>query len=144
MAKRVVEEKISLTNNTSGMTKTAVAAGAALSETISYTVPDRSELILNPTDFVYLKLAATEPADNSRVVIAITDAMGRRERVLADTIYAAFKTLDDATKKFYVGTRVAIPADFLIKVKIAPVTNGTVVAQMIYAISATLVYETLD
>ena len=61
-----------------------------------------------------------------------------------DTIYAAFKTLDDATKKFYVGTRVAIPADFLIKVKIAPVTNGTVVAQMIYAISATLVYETLD
>ena len=144
MAKRVVEEKISLTNNTSGMTKTAVAAAAALAETISYSVPDRSQLIINPTDFAYLVLATTAPAASSRVVIEITDPMSRRSRVLADTIYSAFATLDDVTKKFYFGMRVVIPADFIVKVKIAPVTNGTVVAQMIYSVSCTLVYETLD
>ena len=144
MAKRVVEEKISLTQNTSGMTKTAVAAAAALSETISYTVPHRSQLILNPTDFAYLDLATTAPAAGSRVTIEITDPMGRRSRVLADTIYSAFATLDDLTRKYYFGMKVAIPANFILKVKIAPVTNPTVVAQMIYAISCTLIYETLD
>ena len=147
MAKRVVEEKISLTQNTSGVTLTAVAAAAALSETISYTVPDRSQIIFNPTDFVYLYLANATPAeiaDGSRIAVEITDPMGRRSRVLMDSIYAAFKTLDDATKKAYFGMRVVVPADFLIKVKAAPVTNAIVTASDKFVISCTLVYETLD
>ena len=147
MGKRVVPEKISLTQNTSGMTLTAVAAGAVLSETISYTVPDRSEIIFNPTDNAYLYLANATPAeiaDSSRIVVEITDPMGRRSRVLADTLYQAFKTLDDATKKKYFGMRVVVPANFVFKVKAAPVTNAIVTASTKFEISCTLVYETLD
>ena len=147
MAKTVVEEKISLTQNTPGVTKTAVAAGAVLSETISYTVPDRSQIIFNPTDNIYLYLANATPAeiaDSSQIVIERTDPMGRRTRVLADTLYQAFKTLDDATKKKYFGMRVVVPANFLIKVKAAPVTYAIVTASTKFEISCTLVYETLD
>jgi len=147
MAKTVVEEKISLTHNTPGVTKTAVAAAAALSETISYTVPDRSQIIFNPTDSIYLYLANATPAeiaDSSQIVIERTDPMGRRTRVLADTLYQAFKTLDDATKKKYFGMRVVVPANFVIKVKAAPVTNAIVTASTKFEISCTLVYETLD
>ena len=147
MAKRVVEEKVSLTQNTSGITLTAVSAGAALSETISYTVPSRSEIIFNPTDNAYLYLAnatPTEIADSSRIVIEVTDPMGRRSRVLHDTLYQAFKTVDDATKKKYFGMRVVVPANFVIKVKAAPVTNAIVTASTKLEITFTLAYETLD
>jgi len=147
MAKRVVPEKISLTHNTPGVVETAVAAGAALSETISYTVPSRSEIVFNPTDSIYLYLANATPAeiaDSSQIVVEITDPMGRRSRVLADTLYQAFKTVDDATKKKYFGMRAVVPANFVIKVKAAPVTNAIVTASTKFEISCTLVYETLD
>ena len=147
MAKRAVEEKISLTHNTPGMVETAVAAGAVLSETISYTVPSRSEIVFNPTDSIYLYLANATPAeiaDSSQIVVEITDPMGRRSRVLADTLYQAFKTVDDATKKKYFGMRAVVPANFVIKVKAAPVTNAIVTASTKFEISCTLVYETLD
>ena len=147
MGKRVVEEKISLTQNTSGITLTAVAAAAALSETISYTVPDNSEVIFYPTDNAYLYLANATPAEianSSRITIEITDPMGRRSRVLADTLYSAFKTVDDATKKKYFGMRVVVPANFVIKVKAAPVTYAIVTASTKFEITCTLVYETLD
>ena len=147
MAKRVVPEKVSLTQNTSGITLTAVSAGTALSETISYTVPSRSEIIFNPTDNAYLYLAnatPTEIADSSRIVVEITDPMSRRSRVLADTLYQAFGTIDDATKKKYFGMRVVVPANFVIKVKAAPVTNAIVTASTKLEITCTLAYETLD
>ena len=146
MAKRVVEEKIQITGNTSGITSTAVAAGAALSEFLSYTIPNRSQLILNPTDFIalYLADATGEIATQSRVVAAITDPMGRRERVIADSDYTVFKEFQDATKKHYVGQRIVIPADFILKLKCAPVTNSIATANRRLALSATLVYETLD
>lgn len=143
---RVVEEKINLDQNTSGVTKTAVAASAALSEFFSYTVPDKSQIIFNPTDFAYMLLqdGTGAIANTSRVTIEITDPMGRRTRVLADSQYLQFQEIQDITKKFFFGQRVRLPANFILKCKAAPVTNGIATANYAISISATLVYETLD
>jgi len=144
MAKKVVEEKIQITQNTPDIVQ-AVSVAATLTEIFKYPIPDNSEIILEPTDFIamYLYGAAAEIAAKSRVVVAVTDPYGRRERVIADAEYQQFKEFQDSLKKYYVGTRVIIPANFLLKVK-ANTDIVTVVASTRHTFSAKLVYETLD
>ncbi len=144
MGKRVVQEKIQVNQNTTGVTITAAVA-VTKSEVVSYTVPTNAELIINATDFIAVYLADAGGAidDLRPVQIAITDPIGRRSRVIAEGEYSQFKEFQSSLLKFYVGTRVVIPANFMLKIY---VTNDlvTVAATTRFAVSCMNVYETLD
>ena len=144
MGKRVIEEQIQIDQNTSGLTKSAGTA-AVLSDIYSYTVPDRSQIIINPNDAIslYLKDVAAECVGTDQVQISITDPLGRRTRVIAEGQYTIFKEFQDVTKKKFFGQRVVVPADFLIKVKVKA-TTVLVNASCYLALDCTNVYETLD
>ena len=144
MGKRVVSEKIQIDQNTSGITA-ANGTAAVLSDIYSYTVPDNSELILTPTDAIslYLKDAGAEAVGTDRVQVVVTDPLGRRTRVIAEGQYTVFKEFQDVTKKKFLGQRVVIPANFILKVKVNA-TTVLVVSTCYLAIDCTNVYETLD
>ena len=144
MAKRVVEEKIQIDQNTSGLTKTNGTA-AVLSDIYSYTVPDRSQLIINPNDSIgmYLKDASAECVGTDQVQVVVTDPLGRRTRVIAEGQYTVFKEFQDVTKKKFFGQRVIVPANFIIKVKVKA-TTVLVNSSCYLALDCTNVYETLD
>jgi len=144
MGKRVVEERIQINQSTTGVTITAAVA-ATKSEVVSYTIPSLSELILNPTDFIALYLAdAGGVIDDLRPIqIFVQDAYGRRTRVIAEGEFSQFKEFQDVTKKYFFGTKVVLPANFLLKIHC---TNDlvTVAASTRFTISCMNVYETLD
>ena len=139
-------DKVTLNENTPNVTKTAVAAAAALSEFMSYQVPYASRMIIEPNDYAFMHLAdATGPiADGSRVVIQVTDSVGRRSQYYADAGYKTFQEEQDVTKKYFFGQHIEVKANWKIKLLAAPVTNGIATATYRFAISCTLVYETLD
>ena len=144
MAKRVVEEKIQIDQNTDGITS-ANGTAAILSDIYTYSVPDRSQIIINPSDAIsaYLKNATAEAVGTDRVQLVITDPMGRRTQVIAEGQYTTFKEFQDVTKKKFLGRRVVVPANFIIKLKVSA-TTVLVVASCYFALDCTLVYETLD
>ena len=144
MGKRVVPEKIQIDQNTSGLTKSAGTA-AVLSDIYSYPVPDRSQILIKPSDAIalYLKDAAAECLGTDQVQIVITDPLGRRTRVIAEGQYTIFKSFTDVTLKKFFGQRIVVPADFLIKVKVKA-TTVLVNASCYFALDCTYVYETLD
>lgn len=144
MGKRVVKERIQINQNTTGVTITAAVA-ATKSEVASYTVPSNSELVINPADFIALYLAdAGGVIDDLRPVqIFLQDPQGRRTRVIAEGEFSQFKEFQSSLLKFYVGSRVVIPANFILKIH---VTNDlvTVAATTRFAVSCDNIYETLD
>ena len=144
MAKRVVEERIQIDQNTSGITSSNGTA-AILSDIYSYTVPDGSQIVFNPSDAIaaYLKDATAEAVGTDRVQLVVTDPMDRRTQVIAEGQYTTFKEFQDVTKKKFLGRRVVVPANFIIKLKVNA-TTVLVVASCYFALDCTLVYETLD
>lgn len=146
MGRRVVDEKINITQLTPGVVATAVAAGDPLSECFAYSVPERSQVVINPSDWAGMVLQDGVGAidADSRVVIQVADPMGRRTRVLADGEYVMFTELQDAALKFYFQQRVVIPANFQLRILVAPTTNGVAPANARFTVSCNLVYETLD
>lgn len=144
MAKRVVKERIQINQNTTGVTITAAVA-ATKSEVFSYTVPSNSELIINPTDFIaaYLADAGGAIDDLRPVQVFLQDPQGRRTRVIAEGEYSQFKEFQSSLLKYYVGARIVIPANFMLKIH---VTNDlvTVAATTRFAVSCDNIYETLD
>ena len=146
MGKRVVEERVQINQNTSGVVQTVGVANVA-TEIASYTVPDNSQLILNPTDFIAMYLhSATGPAElaaNTPVQVLVKDPLSRRTRVIAEGEYVQFKEFQSSLLKYYVGTRVVIPANFIWALKV----NGVLAAATAttrFTFSCTNVYETLD
>lgn len=146
MGKRVVKERINVTQLTPAVVATAVAAADPLSECFAYSAPERSQLVINPQDWagMWLGDGVGEIADASRVVIQVADPMGRRTRVLADGEYVMFTELQDSALKFYFQQRVVVPANFQLRILVAPVTNGVAVANARFTISCDMIYETLD
>ena len=144
MAKRVVEEKIQINQNTPGVTQ-AVSVAGTLTEIFSYPIPANSQIVLNPTDFIamYLYGAAAEIAAKSRVQVLVTDPLGRRTKVIAEGEYQQFKEFQNVLLKYAVGMQVIIPENFYLKVK-ADTDIATVVASTRHTFSALNVYETLD
>ena len=145
--KRVVEERIQLNQNTSGMVETDATA-AVETDIIAYTVPDNSEIIFNPADFValYLEDNATTPAElaaATRVRVVLTDPLSRRTKTIAEGEYTVFKEFQDSTKKYYFGQRVVCPANFIILIKVTPVATVDA-SDCRYTLSCTNIYETLD
>ena len=144
MNKRVVEEQIQLDQNTSGITA-ANGTAAVLSDIYVYVCPDRSQLVLNPNDFIalYLKDAGAEAAATDRCRVVLTDPLGRRERVIAEGQYTMFKEFTDVTKKKFFGQRVVVPANFRLKIQVVA-TTVLVVSTCYFNLSCTNVYETLE
>lgn len=146
MGKRVVKERINITQLTPAIVAATVAAAAPLAEIFSYTVPQNSQVAINPQDWagMWLGTVAVEIDADSRVVVQIADPMGRRTRVLADGEYVMFTELQDSALKFYFGQRVVIPANFQLRILVAPVTTAATAADNRFTISCDLIYETLD
>jgi len=144
MGSRVVEEKLQINHNTPGVTITAAVA-ATTSEIVSYTIPYSSELIINPSDFfaLYLADAGGEIDDLRQVTVFLTDPYGRRSRVIHEGEYSQSKEFQSSLLKLYLGQRVVLPANFMLK---AHVLNDlvTVAATTRFTLSCTNVYETLD
>ena len=108
-------------------------------------MPDRSQIIINSNDAIsaYLKDATAEAIGTDRVQLVVTDPMGRRTQVIAEGQYTTFKEFQDVTKKKFLGRRVVVPANFIIKLKVNA-TTVLVVSTCYFALDCTLVYETLD
>lgn len=146
MGKKVVSEKIQINQKTSGVVQTVGVANTA-TEIVSYTVPDNSELILNPTDFIAMYLySATGPAqlaDDTPVQVLVKDPLSRRTRVIAEGEYKQFQEYQSSLLKYYVGTQVIIPANFILAIKVTGVLAAAT-ATTRFTFSCTNVYETLD
>ena len=144
MGKRIVEEKIQIDQNTTSIVA-ANGTAAVLSDIYTYTIPDRCQVILNPTDAIsiYLKDAGAEAVGTDQVQVVVTDPLGRRSRVIAEAQYTTFKEFQDVTKKKFVGQRVVIPANYILKVKVKA-TTVLVVSTCYLSIDSTFIYETLD
>ena len=146
MAKRVVEEKIQINQATTGVTQTAGVANTD-TEIASYTVPDNSQLVIQPTDFISMYLhSATGPAElaaDTPVTVLLTDPLNRRTKVIASGEYVQFKEFQDSLKKYYVGSRIVIPANFMWKLKVKGVLAAAT-ATTRFTFTTLNVYETLD
>ena len=144
--KRVVSEKIQINQKTSGVVQTVGTANVA-TEIVSYSVPDNSELIINPTDFIAMYLhSATGPAElaaDTPVQVIVKDPLSRRTRVIAEGEYVQFKEFQSSLLKYYLGSRVVIPAKFIFAIKVTGVLAAAV-ATTRFTVSCTNVYETLD
>ena len=143
---RVVREEVQINQRTPGV---SLADGVANvdSEIAIYTVPDKSQLEVRPTDFLGMYLATAVPAElaaDSLITFAATDPQNRRTQVIAQGEYQQFKELQDVNLKyFFKGTIRVIPSNFRLVIKVLA-TAAADDAQTRFTFSTLNVYETLD
>lgn len=143
---KVVQEEIQINQHTPGVT---LSGGVTTvdSEIIRFSVPDKSQLEIRPTDFLGLYLAATGPAeieDTALITILRMDAVGRRTKILAQGEYAQFKEMVAALSKYYFKGKIeVVPAKFLliVKAKAIAVVDETLTR---FTLSSKFVYETIE
>ena len=143
---RVVPEEIQINQTTPGVT---LADGVADvdSEIVRFSVPDKSQVEIRPSDFLGLYLATAVPAeleDTAVVTVLRMDAVGRRTKILAQGEYAQFKAMTNALEKyFFKGKIEVVPAKFLLIIKVLSVAAAAA-AQTRFTLSCKFVYETIE
>lgn len=145
MGKMYIPEEIQLSQRTPAMVLTT-STTTIDTEIVTYQVPADSELNIRPNDFLGMFVATAAGVEftelSAIITLLMSDAYGRRTKVLAQGEYAQFRSLTDVTLKYFMKIKETIPAFWFYRIRVLA-TQVSLNTATRFTQSCQLVYGTI-
>lgn len=115
-----VPEEIQLNQLTPAMVLTT-STTTIDTEIVTYQIPADSEIILRANDFLGMFVATAAGVEftelSAIITVLMSDAYGRRTKVIAQGEYTQFRSMVDVTLKYYMKQQWVIPAFWFYRIR---------------------------